>query len=295
MNKEAMQHQILEELAKKLGKGFQILIEKVLKTNLELDGMVIMQDGENVSPTIYLEPFYEALEGGADMDDVTNRILQNYFTARSRAEHFDVAPLSDFGYVKDRLYVQLINRHSNEKLLKHIPHAMFLDDFAVTVRCMIDSSGDYNASFLIHDHHLSMWKTDGETLLSYALQNTRKNFGVDLMRMTDFLQKIHPEIMLEGRYPEDSIWIMTNKRKLAGASAMLFDDVLEGFAEKHGSFYVIFSSIHEALLIPSPNDSDIGVYTRMNQEVNEAQVEAEEILDTKAYYYRKGSGFVLHP
>lgn len=53
------------------------------------------------------------------------------------------------------------------------------------------------------------------------------------------------------------------------------------------------SSIHELLLIPTPDDSNIDEITKMNQQVNEEQVGIEEVLGTKAYYYSKDRGFVL--
>lgn len=86
---------------------------------------------------------------------------------------------------------------------------------------------------------------------------------------------------------------MSNKKRTYGAAAVLHDDVLKSFAEKHGSFYVIFSSIHEVLIKPSPDDSDIDILTRHNQDVNTSALEKEEILGTKAYFYQKGRGFVL--
>lgn len=86
---------------------------------------------------------------------------------------------------------------------------------------------------------------------------------------------------------------MTNNRQSAGAAVVLFDDILRNFAQKHGNFYVIFSSVHEVLLMLTPNNSDIDTITRMNQEVNATQVQPNEILGTKAYYYHKDRGFVL--
>lgn len=292
MNKEAMKQQIQEALAKKLGEGFKIFTQKVLKTNVKLDGLIIMQEGKNITPTIYLEPFYKDLESGVTLDDVVDRILQLYSRADIHPGQFDLTPITDFDRVKDRLYVQLINRHSNEELLQKVPHALFLDDFAIVVRCTVEMLAEGNASFLVHKGHLDMWETDGETLLSHALPNTRKMFGVELENMRDFIQRTCPWA-LKASIAECSMWILTNKQKLAGAATVLFDDVLRDFAERHGSFYVIFSSIHEALLLPTPDDSDIDAITMMNQEVNATQVEKDEILGTKAYFYHKDRGFVL--
>lgn len=292
MNKEAMQQQIQEALSKKLGNGFQISIQRVLKTNVKLDGLVIMQEGKTITPTIYLEPFYKDLENGTPLDDVVSSILQVYSRADIHPEHFDLTPISDFGYVKDRLYVQLINRHSNEELLQNVPHALFLDDFAIVVRCTVEMLAESSASFLVHNKHLDMWETEAETLLSHALLNTRKMFGVELESMGNFLQKSCPELAVAD-CPDNSICIMTNKRKLSGAATVLFDDVLKSFAEEHGNFYVIFSSVHEILLLPSLDDSDIDAITMMNREVNATQVEADEVLGTKAYFYHRDRGFIL--
>lgn len=289
MNKEAMQQQILDVLSKKLGNGFQITIQKVFKTNCELDGLMITQDDENIVPTIYLDPFYKELEEGTSVDDVCSRILEKFFSARSEEWPFDIGFLRDPNSVRDRLYVQLINRHSNESLLCDVPHSLFLDDFAVTVRCMVGEQEDCRASFLIHNKNLDIWQTDAETILFDAIRNTRKMLGVELMSMGEFLQKIAPDMIVDLC----PLWILTNRPKLAGASTALFDDVLKSFAREHGSFYVIFSSIHELLLIPTSDDSNIDEITRMNQQVNEEQVDVEEVLGTKAYYYSKDSGFVL--
>lgn len=291
MNKEAMKLLIQEALTKKLGEGFHISIQKVLKTNVKLDGLVILQEGKTITPTIYLEPFYKDLENGTPLDDVVDLILRIYSETNIHPEHFDLTPITDFGYVKDMLYVQLINRHSNKELLRNVPHAMFLDDFAITVRCKVEMQAEGESSFLVHKGHLDMWQTDCETLLSHALQNTRKMYGVRLIKMKDLIQEIDPEKSADN-LPDCPIWVMTNNRKLAGAATALFDDVLKSFAEEHGSFYVIFSSVHEVLLLPTPDDSDIDVITRMNQEVNATQVDAEEVLGTKAYFYHKDRGFV---
>lgn len=292
MNKEAMKLLILEAVAEKLGNGYHGTLQKVLKTNVELDGLIIMKDGENITPTIYLEPFYKDLENGVSIDDVTDRILQMYFNVGAYKEQFDITSLSDFGYAKNRLYVQLINRHANGELLRSVPHALFLDDFAIVVRCNVEMQAEGNASFLVHNKLMDMWQTDRETLLSYALRNTRENFGVKLTKMKDLIQELSPEKSADD-LPDCPMWIMTNNRKLAGAATALFDDVLKSFAEKHGSFYVVFSSVHEILLLPTPDDSDINIITMINREVNATQVEADEVLGTKAYFYHKARGFVL--
>lgn len=293
MNKETMQQLILEALTKKLGDSYHISIQKVLKTNVKLDGLTILQDGKNVTPTIYLDPFYKDLEKGTSLEDVVNGILQTYSEAKIHPGHFDITAIRDFDYIKDKLYAELINRHSNNELLQDVPHKQFLDDFAVIVRCSVEMTAEGSASFLVHNNHLKMWQVEQEYLISHAVQNTRKLFGVDLAPMEIFMQKLCPEMAVCNDFPKPPLWVMTNNRKLAGAATAMFDDVLRDFAREHGNFYVIFSSVHEVLLVLTPDNSDIDAITRMNQEVNATQVAEDEILGTKAYYYCRDSGFVF--
>lgn len=294
MNKEAMQQQILEALYKRLGDGFHISIQKVLKTNVKLDGLTILQDGKNISPTIYLDSFYKDLENGISLDDVVSGILRIYSEAEIHPSHFDITAIRDFSHIRDRLYVELINRHSNKELLQDVPHSLFLDDFAVTVRCSVEMTSEGSASFLVHNSHLKMWQVEQEYFISHAIQNTRKLLGVELAPLESFIKKICPEMAgCDGSIPKTPLWIMTNKRNLSGAATVLFDDVLSDFAREHGNFYVIFSSVHEVLLVLTPDNSDIDSITKMNQEVNATQVAENEILGTKAYYYCKDKGFVL--
>lgn len=291
MNKEAMKQMILEALSKKLGDSFHISIEEVLKTNVKLDGLIIMKNGENIFPTVYLEPVYEALANGKSIDDAVSNILHTFENAKPYVEHFDINSLSDLDYAKDRLYVELVNRHLNKELLRDVPHSPFLDDFAVTIRCMVKATEEATASFLVHNKHLGMWQTDSETLLSYAIQNTRKMLGIDLQNINNAIRDLLPDSVTLDE-AEGPIWVLTNKRMQAGAATVLFDDVLKDFAREHGSFYVIFSSMQEVLLVPTPDNSDIDTITQMNQAVNKTQAQ-ENILGTKAYYYSKDSGFVL--
>jgi len=291
MNKEEMKQLILEAVSVRLGNGCNGVLQEVLKTNLKRDGLTIFQTGNNIAPTIYLDPFYEDLEKGVPIDDVADRILNIYLGVRDCPWQFDTRSILDFSCIKDRLYVELINRHSNTELLKDVPHKQFLDDFAIVMRCLIKAADDGNSSFLVHNSHLDMWNVDQKPLLSFAIQNTRKLFGVELRDMEDVLKELIP--CMETGCSRVPMWVLSNRHHLAGASAVLFHDVLEDFSQKYGSFYVIFSSVHEALLIPVSSDMCMDELTKMNREINKTDVSDEEVLGTKAYLYTKENGFVI--
>ena len=291
MNREVLKQLILESLSRKLGDGYSLSIHRVLKTNQTLDGLAILRKGENTAATIYLDSYYKELENITALEAVTDTILHDYFHTAPLPKDFNAASVSDFTWAKDRLQVRLINRHLNTELLKDVPHLPFLDDFAAVVYCLIGRSEGMNAGFLVHDSHMKMWNSNREALLSLALGCTRRRGGADIRPISEVMKELAPWMDAEG--VQEFMWVLTNRQKLFGASVALFGDVLEGFAEKHGDFCAIFSSVHEVLLVPSPDDSRICSITEVNREVNATKVKPDEVLGTKAYFYRRGSGFVF--
>lgn len=291
MNKEKHKQNIVESLSKKLGTDCRISIQTFLKTNEKLDGLLILKDGENLSPTIYLDSFYEDLDNGKPLDDVVDDILNTYFQAKLHPVCLDTASITDFNKVKNRLYVELVNKHLNAEMLKDAPHTWFLDDFAVVVRYLVEATEHKNSNFLVHKEFLDIWGVDQDFLLSHALQNTKELMGLELIPIEAAAAK--PPIASEYA-PSSKIlmWVMTNKLHFSGAATVLFDDALRMFVKSQDcNFYVIFSSIHEVLLIPTSDNVELAFMTEINSLVNAKEMPKAEILGTKAYYYTKEHGF----
>ena len=286
MDKGTMQQLIIKALQKELGDTYSIFIHEVLKTNLVLDGLSILKQGENVSPSIYLNSFYKDLENGIPLTVVINNIL-NIYKQCSFPGHLDVSKILDFNNVKNNLFVKLINKHLNEKLLENVPHTYFLDDFAITVHCKLNQIKEGLVSFTITNDYLKAWNLTVPSLISIAKENTISLMGLDIENLSDSLQSMHVQV------PSLPIWVMTNHYMLNGAATVLNDNVLKEFAATCGNFYIIFSSIHEVLLIPSNDNLNIEMFTNLNQEVNASSLSKEDILGTKAYYYEKGKGIIF--
>lgn len=296
--KEDMKNLIRESLAKKLGDDFDVTINEVLKTNVKRDGLTILKKGEYISPTIYLEPYYMRLIQKEDISNILDDIISIYEKAKADNSNtsFDVSLIKDFNQIKNKLFVRLINKHMNKELLAESPFACFLDDFAIVPYCIVDMVEDGIASFRVNNLHLEMWGVESNELINIAIANTRELFGVELQSMRDVLFGMGAMKDVDLPFPEmfnPPMFVLTNKQKMNGASVVLFDDVLQEFAKVHGNFYVIFSSIHEALLIPDDYKLDLECLTSMNLEVNETSVDCDEVLGTKAYFYDEEKGFVI--
>ncbi len=84
------------------------------------------------------------------------------------------------------------------------------------------------------------------------------------------------------------MYVLTNKEKMYGASAMLYSDEIAGLSERLNSDILILpSSVHEVLLLPDDREHKYDFYRRMVKEVNTTQVDPEEILSYSLYRYSR--------
>lgn len=106
------------------------------KNNEMLTGIIIHQEKINISPTIYLDPFYkDYLSGSKDLDTVMGEIGQIY-VQNVPDKNFDVSRITDFELVKDRIIAKVICMENNEKLLEGKPYRQ-MADLAVTYHVLL--------------------------------------------------------------------------------------------------------------------------------------------------------------
>ena len=56
-----------------------VTVNQVVKNNdCVLDGLTIRTEESNISPTVYLNPYFEQIQDGAEMDDVLGQIAATY-------------------------------------------------------------------------------------------------------------------------------------------------------------------------------------------------------------------------
>lgn len=303
IDKEQVKALLIEEITKQLGSGYRVKIDKVLKTNIKLDGLVILPDGANITPSIYLEPYYKELEEGVPMSIVVGEII-DYYNANTKL-NVDMSNFVNFEKIKPWLYVKLINKHMNKELLENIPHRDFLDDLAIVPSVLVDKSDAGVASITIWNNHINLWKVEPNYIIDLAIANTRNLFSFKLndinQVISDFCEGTDLDISDDDYCKPGSMFTLTNDYMIDGAAMVLYDDILKDFADKYGSFYIIFSSIHEALLVPmsQPQYSDKPLYgniddmNRYINEINETQVRKDEVLGTKGYIYLAKQGKII--
>lgn len=282
---------------KMIGESARASVIQVEKNNgVKLDGLIIRDGKKNVSPAIYLELYYVQYTKGRAKADIINEIYQIYHkyscTIQLNAQDF-----SDYKRLCRKVAYKIVNFEKNQELLAKIPYVRYLDMaivFFVAVQCRERNELE-NAAFLVRDEHLKMWKVEIGDVYRDALYNTPELFPAQICPMTEALagavrESGEEELKEELEYLRASgsvnLYILTNQKKVNGASCILYKNVIKDFAREKGTnLYLIPSSVHEVLLVPDTGDFCSDELKAMVREVNDTELEQEEILSYSIYYY----------
>ena len=273
------------------GEGGNITINHVIKNNgCEMDGLVIMEKGKDIAPTIYLDSFYELYTNGENIKNIIRQIEVIYEQNKNNVT-FDVNILKHFDTIKDKIVYKVVNYRSNEKLLEQVPHKRILD-LAVVFYCLLDNEYGRSATALIYNNNLKNWNVTIDDVYKAALKNTPDLLHSKISSMAALFEKCGvnvdgEEVDLKDYVPSD-MYVLTNESKLNGAACILYENVLYDFAQKLGAdLYILPSSVHEVILLPKLSMFEKDELVNMVKEVNTEGVAADEVLSDHVYKYNR--------
>lgn len=309
---------IKSSISKILGKEKNISITKVLKTNdIEYDALTILDLNSNISPTIYLNQYYEDYKNGKPLGNIVNDIYGLYEEHHNMLE-FDIELFKNFNKIKKRIAYRIVNADKNKKLLENVPHIIKLD-LAFIFYCIIDSDFVGNATALIHNSHMDMWKISLEELVKTAFENTPRILKPEIRNMNEIIREMFINDMqhqqIDGHIPLDisiedetddimnslkmsndhvEMYVLTNHCKTYGASCMFYENTIKDFANiKKRDIFILPSSVHEVILVPAVDGIMKNELTLMVQDVNKEEVSDSEILSNHVYFYDRKSDKIL--
>lgn len=276
---------VVELLKQKVGDTRSVMATETLKNNgVRLRGIVIMEDGMNVSPTVYLrEPYRKYRRDGASLEEILEEIMEEY-EKHAHDLQLDMDFFRDFSQVKDRIFHKVISYEKNEELLKDVPYFKW-HDLAVVFYYEVEKEIFEKATILIHNSHLDMWGQPAEEIYRMARKNMKEKMPELLMPMQKVLEEMAGISVGESGM---HLYVLTNKERMFGASAMLYSEEIKGLADKlHTDLLILPSSLHEVLLLPDDHVWEYDIYRKMVREVNTTQVDPEEILSFSLYRYNR--------
>ncbi len=295
MNYQEFINDVVEHVSASVHNGQKVVIQPVMKNNgTTYDGLIIMDSILNISPTIYLNPYYHRYLNGVAMEDIYRDILDTYYNNLPKKD-FDISLFRDFDKASQRIVFKLVNKEKNEELLKDVPYINF-QDLALIFVCMVtDFMHDY-ATILIHNQHLALWDVSLEELYFIALDNTPKLLPHRFESFENMLERIN--FKDASSFSEWNMFILTNRLKIHGCTCMAYPRLLKRIADfLEDNLIIIPSSIHEVLIIPeksAKSDYTMENFQSMITDINETELTDDEILSNHAYQFDRATGILSY-
>ncbi len=264
-------------------------IVSVTKNNaINLEGITITRKEETVSPTIYINEYYENYLSGRTLSSIMSEIVDKRISDKGKIE-LEVENIYNYEEVKDKLIIRIVNYEMNVEQLKNCPYILF-NDLAITFRWLAHQDEIGVATSLITNKELDKWNIHIDELYEVALANSERLFPSKLTNMKDLFFEYMEEVNREPEIFEDKVelYVLTNDIGINGASCLLYEDVLKDFAEKRNSdLYILPSSIHEVIVVPSVCIDDKEYLSELVESANKSVVGLMDILSDTVYYYHK--------
>lgn len=301
MKIEDFAEMVKERVTERLEDGCHVSIQKVDKNNgVVYTGLQVQKEGLNLSPIIYLDIQYKNfLCKETTLPEIVDYVVT---IAEGKAQQVDMRLFLNYSSIEGSIIYSLINTERNAKLLEDLPHMDFMD-LSVIFQCMLACENFGMASIMIHNAHLKLWDVTVNDLFRAARKNTPLLRGYEFKSMKDVFREI-----IESEQSDETdcdtymteiessvpMYVLSNKYGVDGAACILYPTLLTNICDRlESSFYLIPSSIHEVLILPSDNTDDSAEIQKMIKEINDTQVAAEDILSYSLYFYER-EGNRLH-
>ena len=201
---------------------------------------------------------------------------------------------TNYEMVKQRLEIHLCDMELNRDKLKNQVYTE-QGDFAATYHIKIGGDGMLRGSAAVTPNLLKGWGITEEQLREDSLRaehskgavfmdiealDAEKMFGLKPINLLDKQN----DIIDNG--DGFSLYCLTSEDYRYGASMILQEDVMGKVSKlMGGDFYILPSSIHETLIVPTTTQMTLEDMSIMVQYVNKEAVEPEDKLSDKVQFY----------
>ena len=136
--KEVVKEKFMDYMPEKF-KGMELVAEPVEKVNVTLDGIILREEGRNISPTIYINDMYKKYQDCGDLEETLMAACD--FMERA----YEQAPVVDVDSImrdaNEKIVFQLINTEQNKTFLEQVPHREF-QDLSIVYKVIISADKD---------------------------------------------------------------------------------------------------------------------------------------------------------
>lgn len=260
-----------------VAQGYKAEAKETIKNGVIFEGIIIRNE-DIIAPVIYTEQLLrDAEEKGKSISEVVSDIINVYEESRHR--EIPIEELMNRDRFLNNVFIGL-QRASEEQLVKKPTEFDGIEAY-LYVRGMKDSSGIYSVK--VTQGYLDHTGVDIKEAWKAARENTYAE--AEMRSMASVMADMCGIPEEEVPETDNALYVVSNRCKMKGASAILDRDMLRGFAKRHGvnELVVLPSSIHEMLVLPFDTSIDIDAMSEMVREINATKVSPEERLTDRAY------------
>ena len=284
MEYEAFKNKMREKLQERMGSKGEVKVIQLKENNGGLrDELAYVVNDNNLTPGLWLEDIYE-LSKEYSFEECLDGVEEAF---NNRLKLSKSALYKSWEEAKKYLQVKVINAAWNKEVLKEIPHINYLDLAIIFTVGGLEEDIEWTGLTIKYEH-LGKWGIELAEFLETAI---KKLYGEEFsIRGVD--ECLNPNWRVLGT-DDGTIYVMTNKQEEFGATAIVRVDLIREFANKvQSDLYIIPSSLHEILLIPTNKMNDRALLKKSLKTVNQFWVKQSDCLSENIYYFDRQSGTV---
>ncbi len=297
-------YEVEKKMNQKLKGGITASVHIAVKNNGRIKKGILIEDpAVNISPTIYLEEFYEQFQQGEPFESILLEVMR-FYEAVKYEEPWDTGEIESYEAVRDKIIFKMIHTKRNHTLLSEVPHIEVLD-LSLVFYVLLEVKKNGTAAMLIRNEHLELWGITGEGLFSLARENAGKLLPARIYTMREMVEEVmdsdpealhdllsvvsdESERMEKERKKRDVMYVLTNSIRSFGAACLMYPGMLEAAANVlKENYYILPSSVHEVILVPESKGTAPEEMAEIVREINATQVEEEEQLSDHVYFYER--------
>lgn len=285
---ETFKTELIAVITKKLEAPYKVETYKAFKNGKEIDAFTIRQKDTQATPTFYFKNLIEDYKNGSSVADIAEDVLEMYFFAAKNSP-INIDECQDFNVQKSNICYKVVNKESFKDQLPLIPHIDFFD-LAIILYSVLSINDKNEMSFIVTNDMVKVWDTTPQELFILATKNTPRLFPINITSLNalrfqfDIPQYKTISDTIEN-LPPDYVYAITNEYTRNGFAGIFYPGVLKCLGKRFGNFYLLPSSIHEALIIPEGTDMSPQQLMEMVHGVNTEVVSPDEYLSDSVYQY----------
>lgn len=285
---ETFKTELIAVITKKLEAPYKVETYKAFKNGKEIDAFTIRQKDTQATPTFYFKNLIEDYRNGSSVADIAEDVLEMYFFAAKNSP-INIDECQDFNVQKSNICYKVVNKESFKDQLPLIPHIDFFD-LAIILYSVLSINDKNEMSFIVTNDMVKVWDTTPQELFILATKNTPRLFPINITSLNALMFQFSiPQYETISdtieNLPHDYVYAITNEYSRNGFAGIFYPGVLKCLGKRFGNFYLLPSSIHEALIIPEGTDMSPQQLMEMVHGVNTEVVSPDEYLSDSVYQY----------